>query len=95
MRELALAEPVIRQLATHEQWQFADQTAWPHHLEQLGITALQVPPDPTRVATEGALLGAPLPRCLGHGRDARVGDMAQANPRRACQSLASAARAIA
>jgi len=36
----------------------ADQAAWQHHLEQLGIAALQVTPDPTRVATEGALWGA-------------------------------------
>ena len=28
------------------------------HLEQLGIAALQVTPDPVRVATEGALWGA-------------------------------------
>ena len=58
MREHALAGPVIRQLATHDQRQFADQAAWQRHLEQLGITALQVTPDPARVATEGALWGA-------------------------------------
>ena len=51
-------EPVIRQLAGHEQRQFADQAAWQRHLEQLGITDLQVTPDPVRVATEGALWGA-------------------------------------
>ena len=28
------------------------------HLEQLGLTGLQVTPDPVRVATEGALWGA-------------------------------------
>jgi hypothetical protein len=58
MREHTLAGPVIRQLATHKQRQFADQAAWQRHLEQLGITALQVTPDPARVATEGALWGA-------------------------------------
>ena len=58
MREHALAGPVIRQLAGHEPRWFADQAAWTHHLEQLGITDLQVTPDPVRVATEGALWGA-------------------------------------
>ena len=58
MREHALAGPVIRQLAGHEQRRFADHAAWQRHLEQLGITDLQVTPDPVRVATEGALWGA-------------------------------------
>jgi hypothetical protein len=58
MREHDLAGPVVRQLAGHAQRQFADQAAWQSHLEQLGITDLQVTPDPVRVATEGALWGA-------------------------------------
>ena len=58
MREHDLAGPVIRQLAEHMQRQFVDQAAWQRHLEQLGIAALPVTPDPTRVATEGALWGA-------------------------------------
>ena len=58
MREHALAGPVIQQLAAHRQRQFADQAAWTRHLEQLGIAALQVTPDPVRVATEAALWGA-------------------------------------
>src|SRR4051795_8615120 len=58
MREHDLSGTVIRQLEAHTQRQFADQAAWQHHLEQLGIAALQVTPDPTRVATEGALWGA-------------------------------------
>jgi hypothetical protein len=58
MREHALAGAVIRQLATHEQRRFADQAAWQRHLERLGITALEVTPEPARVATEGALWGA-------------------------------------
>jgi hypothetical protein len=58
MREHALAGPVVRQLAEHTQRRFVDHAAWQHHLEQLGITALQVTPDPVRVATEGALWGA-------------------------------------
>jgi hypothetical protein len=58
MREHALAGPVIQQLAAHERRQFADQAAWQDHLQQLGIPALQVTPDPARVATEAALWGA-------------------------------------
>jgi hypothetical protein len=58
MRERALAGPVIRQLAAHKLRQFVDQAAWTQHLTQLGIAALQVTPDPVRVATEGALWGA-------------------------------------
>jgi hypothetical protein len=58
MREHDLAGPVIRQLAAHKLRQFADPAVWQRHLEQLGITALRVTPDPARVATEGALWGA-------------------------------------
>jgi hypothetical protein len=58
MLEHALAGPVIRKLARHEQRRFADQSAWMRHLEQLGVTDLPVTPDPVRIATEGALWGA-------------------------------------
>src|SRR5271166_350538 len=58
MREHVLAGALVRQLAGHEQRQFADHAAWQRHLEQLGISDLQVTPDPVRVATEGALWGA-------------------------------------
>ena len=58
MREHALAGPVIQQLAAHERRRFADQAARQHHLQQLGISALQITPDPARVATEAALWGA-------------------------------------
>jgi hypothetical protein len=60
MRERALAGPVIRQLATHPDRQFADRSAWQRHLESLGIAALQVSPDPVCIATEGALWGSIL-----------------------------------
>jgi hypothetical protein len=53
-----LSGPVIWQLAPHEQRRFPDQGPWRRHLEQLGITAVQVPSDPARVATGGALWGA-------------------------------------
>jgi hypothetical protein len=58
MREHAMAGTLVRQLALHEQRQFADEKAWKGHLQQLGLTGLQVTPDPVRVATEGALWGA-------------------------------------
>jgi len=58
MREHALAGTLVHQLARHEQRRFAGKTAWMSHLEQLGLTGLQVTPDPVRVATEGALWGA-------------------------------------
>jgi hypothetical protein len=58
MREHDLSGTVVRQLAEHAQREFADEAAWQRHLEQLGITALEVTPDPVRVATEGALWGA-------------------------------------
>jgi hypothetical protein len=37
---------------------FADPSAWQAHLERLGFTALTVTPDPTQIATEGALWGS-------------------------------------
>jgi hypothetical protein len=58
MRGRALAGPVIDQLATHRQTQFADQAAWQTHLDRLGISALRVTPDPVCIATEGALWGS-------------------------------------
>ena len=58
MRGRALAGPVISQLATHRQTRFADQAAWQAHLDQLGISALRVTPDPICIATEGALWGS-------------------------------------
>ncbi len=58
MRDHVLAGTLVQRLATHEQRQFADEKAWLGHLEQLGLTGLQVTPDPVRVATEGALWGA-------------------------------------
>src|SRR6201996_3286625 len=46
MREHGLSGPVVWQLAGQAQRQFADQAAWQRHLEQLGITALAVTPNP-------------------------------------------------
>ena len=58
MRERNLSGTVTGVLANHADTQFADRAAWSAHLELLGIAALDVTPDPVRIATEGALWGA-------------------------------------
>jgi hypothetical protein len=58
MREHNLSGIVINKLAAHSQKSFADRDAWMAHLQKLGITGLEVTPDPVRVATEGALWGS-------------------------------------
>jgi len=58
MAEHSLAGPVIDQLAMHPSQHFADRTTWHAHLEALGLTRLQVTPDPVKIATEGALWGS-------------------------------------
>jgi hypothetical protein len=58
MRERALAGPVIARLLEHPARRFADQAAWNDHLDELGISALKVNPDPVLIATEGALWGS-------------------------------------
>jgi Transposase IS66 family len=58
MAEHSLAGPVIDQLAMHPSQHFADRPAWQAHLEALGLTRLEVTPDPVKIATEGALWGS-------------------------------------
>ena len=58
MRQRALSGPVIARLAKHPDRFFAGQAAWNVHLNQLGISALRVNPDPVTIATEGALWGS-------------------------------------
>ncbi len=58
MRQRALAGPVVARLAEHPDRFFADRAAWTAHLDQLGISALKVTPDPVTIATEGALWGS-------------------------------------
>jgi hypothetical protein len=58
MRTRSLAGPVISRLARERQARFADHTAWQAHLQRLGISDLQLSPDPVSIATEGALWGA-------------------------------------
>jgi hypothetical protein len=58
MRSRSLAGPVIHQLATQPERQFADPAAWHAHLQSLGIAALTTTPDPVQIASEGALWGS-------------------------------------
>ena len=58
MRGRKLPHPVIELLAGHQTTQFADEAAWRAHLKRLGLTRLQVHPDPLKIATEGALWGS-------------------------------------
>jgi hypothetical protein len=63
MRGRALAGPAISRLAADPRTRFADHTAWKAHLQRLGVSELQVTPDPVGIATEGALWGA----VMAHG----------------------------
>ena len=47
-----LAAPVIARLAEAPRRHFAGDAAWLAHLEQLGVTALNVHPDPVRITTD-------------------------------------------
>ena len=58
MRQRALAAHVIARLLEHPDRCFAGRKAWTAHLERLGISALEVNPDPVMIATEGALWGS-------------------------------------
>jgi len=58
MREHNLSGIVINRLAAHTEKSFAYRGAWMAHLKELGITALEVNPDPVRISTEGALWGS-------------------------------------
>ncbi len=58
MGEHNLSAKVIALLCGHPTTSFAGREAWTVHLTALGITALEVHPDPVRVATEAALWGS-------------------------------------
>jgi len=58
MHGRALAGQVIASLVEHPERHFRDEAAWLRHLDQLGITALTVTPDPVKIATEGAVWGS-------------------------------------
>jgi Transposase IS66 family len=58
MRARALSGPLLASLGEHRDRVFADRAAWNAHLDRLGVSALKVHPDPTTIATEGALWGS-------------------------------------
>nr|WP_294502567.1 hypothetical protein [uncultured Rhodopila sp.] len=58
MLKHALSAPLIARLMAEPQTDVADEAAWLAHLERLDFTALDVTPNPVRVATEGALWGS-------------------------------------
>jgi hypothetical protein len=58
LREQGLPAAAIGLLKAKPGVRFNDQTAWLAHLDRLGFIALDVTPDPVRVATEGALWGS-------------------------------------
>lgn len=58
MRQHNLSGKVIALLSGHATRRFGDRAAWTAHLDMLGVTAMEVHPDPVRVATEGALWGS-------------------------------------
>lgn len=64
MRERNLSGAVIGLLSAHTTKRFVDRATWTAHLHALGITALDVHPDPVRIATEGALWGSIAARGL-------------------------------
>lgn len=63
MRAQHMPEFLVVRLAADGERSFADAEAWSTHLRRLGVSEIKTNPDPTRVATEGALLGA----VLAHG----------------------------
>ncbi|WP_419906402.1 IS66 family transposase [Hoeflea sp.] len=58
MQQRSLNAPVRQLLIDAEDKYFPNCADWQAHLDRLGITALKVTPDPTRLATEGALWGS-------------------------------------
>jgi len=58
MHKHKLSRPVIELLAGQADQVFADQAAWLAHLDRLGISQLEVHPDPVKIATQGALWGS-------------------------------------
>ena len=63
MRAQRMPAFLVARLAADAERSFADAEAWSAHLHRLGVSELKTNPDPTQVATEGALIGA----ILAHG----------------------------
>jgi hypothetical protein len=58
MQDRNLPQAVIDKLADHEERIFSRPEDWARHLQALGLTDLNVAPDPVMIASEGALWGA-------------------------------------
>ena len=58
MRDRQLPQAVIDKFADHKERIFSSPEDWERHLQALGITDLNVAPDPVLIASEGALWGA-------------------------------------
>jgi Transposase IS66 family len=58
MKDRQLPQAVIDKFADHEERIFSCPEAWKRHLQALGLTGLNVTPDPVLIASEGALWGA-------------------------------------
>jgi hypothetical protein len=58
MKDRQLPKVVIDKFADHEERIFSCPEGWERHLQALGLTGLNVTPDPVLIASEGALWGA-------------------------------------
>jgi hypothetical protein len=58
MKDRQLPQAVIDKFADHKERIFSSPEDWERHLQALGITDLNVAPDPVLIASEGALWGA-------------------------------------
>jgi len=58
MKDRQLPQAVIDKFADHKERIFSSSEDWERHLQALGITDLNVAPDPVLIASEGALWGA-------------------------------------
>ena len=58
MKDRQLPQAVIDKFAHHKERIFSSSEDWERHLHALGITDLNVAPDPVLIASEGALWGA-------------------------------------
>ena len=58
MKDRQLPQAIIDTFADHDERIFSCPEAWEQHLQALGLTGLNVTPDPVQIASEGALWGA-------------------------------------
>ncbi|MEZ5935127.1 MAG: transposase [Alphaproteobacteria bacterium] len=70
MRARNLTGEVVQKLDEHGQRVFADEFTWSAHPDELGVSKLDVHPDPMKIATEASLFGCI--RAHGFLRDAVI-----------------------